>query len=224
MRPLLLLSILIACAPLGFGASQVAKYEFSSTLVSTDTDPTSVAGVFNNVGLGASTFNLTVGNPFPSIQDNGGDITDGSPPTPGPNATTTDYFTFTITPAAGVTLDYSTLSFDMATLTTGNGNNSFVISLQTSLNSFANLASATVTGTTTFQNVSWDLSSLPDSPAAAEFRLVIRDNTTSTTRGILLDNVSLTANVNTLPIPEPSTYMLMGFGLLLGAQRLRRKR
>ena len=52
---------------------------------------------------------------------------------------------------------------------------------------------------------------------------MIRDNTTATTKGILLDNISLTANVSVMPIPEPSTLALLGIGLLIGAKRLRRK-
>jgi hypothetical protein len=108
----------------------------------------------------------------------------------------------------------------VANLTTATTNNSFVVSLQTSLNSFVNLASTTVTGTTSFQNVQWDLSSLPPSDAAAEFRIVIRDNTTSATNGILFDNVLLGANI--APIPEPTTCILVTTGLLLGAIRLRR--
>jgi hypothetical protein len=211
------------CVQLGFAASEVAKYEFASALVSTDTDPTSVAGVFNNVGLIGSGFNLTGGNPLPSIQDTGSDIPDGSPPTPGENGATTGYFTFTITPDPGVTLAYSTLSFDAANLTTALSGNSFVVSLQASLNGFQNLASTTVTRTTSFQNVQWDLSSLSASSAAQEFRLVIRDNTASTLNGIAFDNVSLTANVTITAIPEPATYVLVGMGLLIGALRLRRK-
>jgi hypothetical protein len=218
--------LLCVSASASFAASEVAKYEFSSALTSTDTDPTSVAGVFGNVGLGASTFNLTKGNPLPSLQDTGTDIPNSpnDPPTPAPTNASTGYFTFTITPVAGTTLDYSTLSFDIATLTSGTTNNSFTISLQTTLNGFANLNSTTVTGNTTFQTVTWDLSSLTATTAATEFRLVIRDNTTSMVNGIAIDNVIVTADVTTLPIPEPATSMLMGIGLLIGVQRFLRRR
>src|SRR5437660_2490569 len=182
MKRLTILLLLLGFATAAFGASEVAKYEFSTTLASTDTDPTSVAGLFTNVGLGGFSFNLTGGNPVPSIQDTGSDITDSSnnPPTAGPNQASTDYFTFTVTPAPGVSLAYSTLSFDVATLTTDTSNNSFVISLQTGLNNFVNLASTTITGSTTFQNVQWDLSSLAQTSAPTDFHLVIRDNTTAT--------------------------------------------
>jgi len=217
-----LLGLMAIWSSVAFGASEVAKYEFSSALTSTDTDLTSVAGLFGNVGLGGSTFNLTNGNPLPSLQDTGVDITNGTPPTPAPNNATTDYYTFTITPAPGATLDYSTLSFDVANLTSASTNNSFTISLQTSLNSFVNLDSVTVTGNTSVQNVQWDLSALLASSAPAEFRLAIRDDTASTTNGILLDNVSLTANIAL--VPEPATSMLMGLGLLIGVQRLRRRK
>jgi hypothetical protein len=179
--------------------------------------------LFTNVGLTGSSFNATAGNSLPSIQDTGVDITDGSPPTPGPNNASSDYFTFTVTPLPGVTLGYSTLSFDVATLTSDTANNSFTISLQTSMNSFVNLASTTITGSTTFQNVQWDLSSLAQTSAPTDFHLVIRDNTTATTKGILLDNITLTANVSVMPIPEPFSLALLGIGVFIGAQRLRRK-
>src|SRR5438045_8874724 len=110
MNRLIVLLVLAASARLAFGASQVAKYEFSSALVSTDTDPTSVAGVFGSVGIGtAPGFNLTSGNPLPSLQASTSDIPDGSPPTHAANTATTGQYTFTVTPAAGVTVGYSTL-------------------------------------------------------------------------------------------------------------------
>jgi PEP-CTERM motif-containing protein len=223
MRRLLILLLLAGFTETAFGASQVARYEFSSAVVSTDTDPTSVAGVFSGVGLGTvPTFNLTSGNPLPSLQASATDIPDGSPPTPAATNTSTGYYTFTVTPAPGITLGYSTLSFDVATLTTDTTNNSFTISLQTGLNNFATLASTTINGSltsTTFHTVQWDLSSLQQTAAPTDFHLVIQDNTSASNRGILLDNVSLTANVGVMPIPEPSTYVLVGIGLLIGAQR-----
>lgn len=221
MKRLIILLVLAASAKVALGASQVAKYEFATTLASTDTDPTSVAGLFNSVGLGTPSFNATAGNPLPSIQASAMDIPNGSPPTPAGNNASTGYYTFTITPAPGVTLGYSTFSFDVATLTSNATNNTFTISLQTGLNSFANLASTTITANTTFQNVQWNLSSLPQTSAPTDFHLVIVDNTSATSRGILLDNVSLTANVTV--IPEPSTSILIGIGLLIGVQRLRRR-
>src|SRR4051794_11208885 len=119
MNKIAALFLLWVTASMSYAASEVAKYEFASALVSTDTDPTSVAGLFGNVGFGASTFNLTSGNPLPSLQEPADDITnsENNPPTAGPNNASTDYFTFTITPAPGTTLDYSTVSFDVATLT-----------------------------------------------------------------------------------------------------------
>ena len=225
MKRLIILLVVAACAKTAVAQSHVATYEFSSAVVSTDTDPTSVAGVFSSVGIGtAPTFNLTAGNPLPSLQATGMDIPDGSPPTPAATNTSTGYYTFTVTPAPGVTLAYSTLSFSVATLTTDTTSNSFTISLQTSLNNFATLASTTINGSltsTTFQTIQWDLSALQQTTAPTDFHLVIQDNTSASNRGILLDNVSLTANVAV--IPEPSTCVLLGIGLLLGAHRFRRK-
>src|ERR1700760_171374 len=113
-RLLIILFVAAAFAKSAVAASQVAKYEFSSTLASTDTDPTSVAGLFTDVGIGTTpSFNLTTGNPLPSLQASSMDIPDGSPPTPAANNATTGYYSFTVTPAPGVSLGYSTLSFDV---------------------------------------------------------------------------------------------------------------
>ena len=228
MKRLIILLLIVGCSQAAFAASEVAKYEFSSTVASTDTDPTSVAGLITDTGIGTTpSFNLTGGNPLPSLQASSMDIPDGSPPTPAANNASTGYYSFTVTPAPGVSLGYSTLSFDVATMTTDATNNSFTISLQTSLNNFATLASTTINGSatsTTYQNVQFNLSSLQQTAAPTDFHLVIQDNAASTSRGIFLDNLSVTANVNLLPIPEPSTIALLGIGLLLGAQRLRRVR
>lgn len=111
----------------------------------------------------------------------------------------------------------------MTTVAAGTSN-SFSISLQTSLNSFAtNITTYIIGNNSTFANFSWNLTSFASTAGTTpiEFRVAIRDDNSASTRGLLVDNVVLTANV----IPEPSTYAMMGLGaaLLIGLQRFRRK-
>ncbi|MDQ3120471.1 MAG: PEP-CTERM sorting domain-containing protein, partial [Verrucomicrobiota bacterium] len=206
--------------------SIVAEYNFTAGTASVDTDITSTATPLTDVGLTA-TINATVGNPFPSSQAIAEQITNSAstPAGPAPTSASTDYYTFTLTPIVGVSLDFTTLRLDAATLTTvavGTAN-SYSISLQTSLNNYTtNVGSFTVNNTTAFANLSFDLSSFAATTGTTpvEFRIVIRDDNASTVRGLLIDNVVLSANV----VPEPATYMLMGIGVLVCAQQFRRKK
>ena len=221
-RPLLvaLLALVVVTA---HGQSIVAEYNFTLGNASVDTDPTSVASPISDVGLG-STLNTSFGNPAPSLQAVGSNINSAASP---PTNATTDFYTFTLTPVVGVSLDFTTLRIDVATLTsepTGTAN-SYFIGLQTSLNSFATNVDTvyTVTNNTTFQNLSFNLGAFAatSGTTAIQFRIVIRDDNNASSRGLALDNVVLSANV----IPEPSTYAMMGLGaaLLVGIQRFRRK-
>ena len=224
MKKVLLVALLSVAALSAHAQSIVAEYNFTAGNASVDTDPTSVASAITDIGLNSS-INAAAGNPAPSIQAIAEQITNSASAPPA-NATT-DYYTFTLTPLTGVSLDFTTLRVDAATLTNvAVGTlNTYTVSLQTSLNSFAtNISTYTVSNNTTFTNLSFDLSSFAATTGTTpvEFRLVIRDDNASTQRGILLDNIVLSANV----IPEPSTYAMLGVGavLLAGAKRFRRKK
>lgn len=227
MKHLVVFCLIAVAAPALYAQSIVAEYNFTAGTASVDSDQTSVASVFGNDAGFTPTINSTAGNPFPSIQATADQISgSGSPIATPTTPVTTDYYTFTITPVAGFTLDFVSLRLDAATLTTvaSGTNNSFNLSLQTSLNNFAtNIAIYTVGNNTTFSNFEWDLSSFSSTSGTTpvEFRIAIRDDNSASTRGLLIDNVVLSANV----VPEPSTYAMMGLGvaLLVGMQRFRRK-
>ena len=227
MKKIALFAALILAASIRTEAAIVANYDFNTTFNSSDADAFSTASPLTAVGFTA-TINGTVGNPLPSGQFAFSEIAESStnPPGPAPLAASTDYFTFTITPTAGTTLTFNTLTFDAATTATSTAANAFSVSLQVGQNSFAsNVGTAVINNTTTFQNFSFDLSGLAATSTPVEFRLVLRDNSTTTTaRGGLLDNIVLNADV--APIPEPSTYAMLGLGavLLAGAKRFRRKK
>lgn len=225
MKKILLLAAFSLASALCAQAAIVANYDFNDGNNSSDSDPLSTASLLTAVGFPA-TINTTQGNPFPSTEFRFTDIAASStnPPGPAPTSANTDYYTFTITPAGGSTLTFNTLTFDGASLASSAGNNAFSISLQVSQNSFAsNVGFAVVNNNTAFQNFSFDLSGLSPTLSATEFRLVIRDNSTSTSLGGLLDNIVVNADV--MPVPEPSSYAMMGLGaaLLVGIQRFRRK-
>ena len=225
MKKLFVVSFITVALGVYAQASIVANYDFDSANNSADSDEFSTASALTAVGF-APTINGTAGNPFPSTEFRFGDIANSSanPPGPAPTSATTDYYSFTLTPTGGSTLTFNTLTFDAANLSTSANNNAFSISLQTSQNNFAsNVGSALVNNTTTFQNFSFDLSGLSATTAPIEFRLVLRDNSTSATLGGLLDNIVVNADV--AAVPEPSTYAMIGLGaaLLVGMQRFRRK-
>lgn len=227
MKKIVLTLSCICIALNAHAQSIVAEYNFTAGVTSVDSDTTSIASPFGNDAGFTPTINGTAGNPFPSIQATADQISGSTSPIATPTTpVTTDYYTFTITPVAGFVLDFQTLRLDAATLNTvaAGTNNSFSISLQTSLNAFAtNIATYTVSNNTSFSNFEWDLTSFASTSGTTpiEFRLAIRDDNSAGTRGLLIDNVVLAANV----IPEPSTYAMMGLGLVLlvGVQRFRRK-
>jgi hypothetical protein len=83
-------------------------------------------------------------------------------------------------------------------------------------------------GTTNFSFTTTDFGSNLDNQSSVFFRVTALAASTGTgsrdTVGI--DNFNLTSSGAISPIatiPEPATWMLMGVGLLIGAQRLRRK-
>jgi len=192
----------------------VAQYDFTgSSLNSSDTNLDSTASAFSTVGM-TSVIELTIGNPAPGIYASAANIDSGPISTPA----TKDYYSFTVTPIA-TSLDYTTLTMDVRAATTKTGNYDF--SLQTSLNNFTtNIATFIIVGgtsATTFQNYSFDLSAFSSSAVAQEFRIVLRDDTSTASAGLVFDNVTL----NT--VPEPTTAVLV-LGTLAAGMLLCRRR
>lgn len=222
MKKLALAFALSLAATIGTNAAIVANFDFTSGNNSSDTEAFSTATPIAAVGF-TPTINASNGNPFPSTEFRLADIVDGTnPPGPAPTNASTDYYTFTITPTGGTMLTFNTLTFDARSLDLSLNANAFSVSLQVGQNTFAsNIGTAVINNNTTFQNFSFDLSGLAPTTAAIEFRLVIRDNSGSASRGGLLDNIVVNSDV--APIPEPATYMLLGCGVLMCVQQFRRK-
>lgn len=202
-------------------ADILANYPFTgSSRASTDTDANSSASLLTDGAGFTSTFDVVRGNPTPSIGVSS-DLIDGT--SNATAVTANDYVTFTITP--GLSMSLTSLTLDAANYTNDTVFSAESFFLRSSVNSFASNIGSTqniLAGSNgVFAPFSFDLTgaSFQNVSSAIEFRIYLQDSITDADRGILLDNVVL----NGVAVPEPATYMLLGIGLLVGAQRLRRK-
>jgi hypothetical protein len=213
----------------GFNAKAdiLADYPFtSSSRASTDVNPDSAA---SNIGDGAgitSSVDATRGNVPPSLAVFSDDITGTSNTT---SVTANEYVTFTLTPNSGQSFSLTNLNLDAANFTNDATFSAESFFLRSSANAFASNIGSTqniLAGSNgTFANFNFDLSgaSFQNQTSAIEFRIYFQDTVNDPDRGILLDNIVINGTTATSAVPEPATWMLMGVGLLLGAQRLRRK-
>lgn len=199
----------------------VAQYNFTGGSGASSDSDSSVAGTF--AGAGGGTISSGTGTAYFL-----GDTTSSGEATA---VSGNDYFSFTITPAAGTTLDLTTLTFDLGGNTAGTG--AFVVSafVRTGLDTFATtVGSPSVSATSVpdssgstpmFENRSVDLSSLTSISATTVIRIYIYDTTTQGGAVARIDNVVLSADV--IAVPEPSAYALV-FAAFAGLAALRRRR
>jgi hypothetical protein len=226
MKKVLATLAMAALAVTAAHAGVLANYPFTgSSQASTDADGNSTAGSFGDGAGWTSSIDVGRGNVAPSISVVS-TSTDSS--TQSGAVTANDYWTFTITPNAGFTLNLSSLTFDYANYTNDATFPTENFFARSSINGFSSNLAAAVTATVAsagaFSNASIDLSgaSFQNVATPIEFRIYVYDGTTDADRGALLDNIVL----NGTAVPEPGTWLLLclGAGLLGTAQRFRRKR
>jgi hypothetical protein len=220
----------LAIAAFSIGSARadiLANYPFTgSSQASTDADPNSTAGTFGDGAGWTSTIDASRGNGAPSISVIS-TLTDGT--SQAAAVTANDYWTFTITPNAGIALNLSNLSFDYANYSNDATFPTETFFARSSQDSFgANLAAAVTSSTASagaFATASISLgAAFQNVTTPVEFRIYVSDGTTNANRGALLDNVVLSGT--TSAVPEPATLMMLvlGGGLLASIQRVRSKR
>ena len=140
-------------------------------------------------------------------------------------------FTFNFS-TSGVTV--SSLSFDLQMLSVQGRSQTYTIQYgvgpnPTSFTDLGTYADPGVFGSTTKSFTTADFSTNLDNQSNLFFRVVALSVSSGagSRDTIAIDNFSLTSSGPISPIavavPEPATWMLMGVGLLVGAQRFRRK-
>jgi hypothetical protein len=174
----------------------VGYYPFSGStrLVSTDTAADSVAGDMV-VGAGVASFNWETRGFWSPTQpsaafDAGTDFADGV-------VLDDDYFAFTITPDAGIALDFTSLTFI-------DRSGGFSVSVATDQDGFTNVID-TVTAAGNWETNTLNLTSLSDVSGPVEIRLYFHDGNGNPR---MIDNVTINANVvlpNVAPSADAST-------------------
>lgn len=200
-------------------ADVLSQYSFASgSVLSSDADPLSVASSFAATGLST---NYSLYN-FARVTS---DLTDAT-------RNTGKYWSFSITPTSGAQIGLSSLTFDSAFY---GGTTGFVASFAVYSNAggdnFATLlgtatANSQNTGSPTLSAKTIDLSgaAFQNLTSSVQFRIYPFDNTSSATRQLGGDNFVLNGAATAIPVPEPSSYALIGAGLAALAATSRRRR
>jgi hypothetical protein len=204
---LLLLGLLISANSMV--AAVFASYSFGgSTLNSNDSDTDTIAGsISSGAGLASISFESrgfwvqSTSGPNAWKFDASADANDGT-------VLDNDYFQFTLTPVGGVTLDFTSLTFEERS-------GGATVSVATSLNSFTTVVGSTASSGSWAQD-SIDLSSLSNSSTAVDFRLYFSGGSTT---NFVIDDIQLNGAV----VPEPSSYALLAGMLGLTWVMLRRR-
>jgi hypothetical protein len=208
-------------------AAILAEYRFNSSLrISTDTDLFTVATSFNDGAGWTASFDAVRGNPTPSLAV---DSTQTNGATEANVVAANDYFTFTLTPVAGMQMTLTRFAFDYANYSNDATFPTEAFFVRCSLDNFTADLDSPVTalpasaGAFTTELINLNNPAFQNITTSVEFRIYIGDTANNANRGALIDNAGILGT--TAPIPEPSTWALIvgGAGFLFSACRLRRK-
>jgi hypothetical protein len=215
-------------------AAVLGKYVFGadnpgSTSPAAAFEATSViaGSTFGDINLTGSA--ITAGNFFTSSTIAGGQpsrilSTQTAGTTVADSITNNSYFQFTVTPGAGQTIDFSSISLDVAK----GGGSARGFSIASSADSYATLFSSLAGHPTAYDaaagiapqediytNYAFDLSSLSDITTATTFRVYSWSGAATNT--IYYDNITLNGSA----VPEPASAALGAIGLLTLLRRRR---
>jgi hypothetical protein len=231
-HPILRTALTLTLAASSAQATVIAQYPFSGTVaqrpLSTDTELNSTAGDFlerpsdplNYWGFSSA------GNAFAQSRGTTASVANA--------VAADDYWSFTVTPSVGFTLDLTTLTFDtIHNATSGTAppnepdvNATMSVFVRSSIDGYASNIGSTFTQawdtTTTGRSIDLSAPAFQDITTATTFRLYVYDSGVDTSsNGLRLDNVVLNGEV--LVVPEPSSTLLVGgFGSLMLLRRRRR--
>jgi hypothetical protein len=124
------------------------------------------------------------------------------------------YWEFTLQVNPGVSFDLASLGFDYRSTLTGPSEWALTINGEAA-------GSGTLLTDAEFHSLNLDLTAFADLPSA-EFRLTGSGGATAA-GAWRLDNVILNGSLTVTPVPEPSTWALLGGGLLFLAGRWRHR-
>lgn len=228
MKKILIAIAVLAVPVLSSQAAVIANYDFEGNVATSIINPTGATA--GDVGVGSG-LNLNLG------AGAGGDIlggnsngfgftlatTAGVPTTLADAFAADDYITFTVTPDAGNSIEFTTLDFDIRVNAVANGINEYAVF--SSVDGFASTADAFETGAITVAAATTavsqiDLSGLGPVTSATEFRIYVYGSsvTGNSNTGSDYDNIVLQGTV----VPEPSSAALLGLGGLAFILRRRR--
>ena len=166
-----------------------------------------------------------LGNPVPAAEVQYGDLENQTTA----NVTLADsialnnYYSFTVSPLSGATLDFTELAYEFAR-TGGAAASAHVFSSIGGFTLGDEIDSFTSPALGILDAVSVDLTALADTTDPVEFRIYLTRLAASVmSNTIFLDNIQLSGNFSVPPIPEPSSALLLGMGAL-GLLRYTRRR
>ncbi len=230
--PLKSIGLLIALTLPALHASTdtLASYVFTSgSLVSDDANADSTASSFS-AGVGIAGASTSYSNGWAQV---GGDqLTGATAVTLADAIAADDYFSFTLTPSNGQSLNLTQLTLGIAAYRATTASTSVVGKFYalSSIDGFTSTASLGSLNTTqknappTFDVFTVALTDprFQNITSPVEFRFYMTYNTTSSTRYVAIDDVTLTGTLTTSSVPEPSSYALLLGAALLGICAVRR--